>query len=202
MRDTDLTRGNLISLVSNDIEDYERARKNDDDAPPHEDTQEERAKKERDRKLVETALRQFRLIVEVEGDQRARELEDLQFDRALLEDQWPADMLASRAAGVADDGSAISARPCLVIPKLDQPVQQVISEARKARLAILVKAKGNNANTEGAELRQGMIRAIENDSRANLARICAGVNLQLEEAGDGLRHLLQQPREQRRVGVK
>jgi acetate kinase len=42
-----------------------------------------------------------------------------------------------------------------------------------ARLGIVIKPKGNGANKEGAELRQGMIRAIESDSRANIARIWA-----------------------------
>jgi len=128
---------------------------------------------ERKAKIVEQGLERFKLILEVEGDQRDREVEDLKFDRAFPEDQWPAEILKARSGGFAPDGSVVHERPCLVIPKLDQPVQQVINEARKARLGIIVKPKGARSNKEGAAIRQGMIRAIENDSRANLARIWA-----------------------------
>lgn len=137
------------------------------------DTPKKKTEQERQKAIVEEALARFKLILEVEGDQRDREVEDLKFDRALPEDQWPEDVRKARAGGIAPDGSKVPARPCLVIPKLDQPVQQVINEARKARLGIVIKPKGSGANKDGAELRQGMIRAIEQDSRANIARIWA-----------------------------
>ena len=71
------------------------------------------------------------------------------------------------------DGIYVAPRPCLTINKLDQPVQQVINEARQARLAIIIKPKANGANRDGAEVRQGLIRAIEVDSRAHVARLWA-----------------------------
>lgn len=141
--------------------------------PDPEETAAEKRERERKAQIVKTALERFRLILEVEGDQRDREVDDLRFDRALTEDQWPEAIRKARAGGTAADGTVIHERPCLVINKLDQPVQQIINEARKARLAIIVKPKGNGASKDGAELRQGMIRAIEQDSRANLARIWA-----------------------------
>jgi hypothetical protein len=155
-----------ITMMSDERNDYVQALKR----PAEPKSPASKRDPERDRKIVETALSRFKLVVDIEGKQRDRELDDLKFDRALPEDQWPADILKSRADGVSPDGTVISPRPCLVIPKLDQPIQQVINEARGARLAITVKPKGNGANKQGAILRQGMIRAIENDSRANLAR--------------------------------
>lgn len=161
-----------MQLLRDEAADYEAvlatsAALADDEQPSRADD------RERKKELVAQAMDRFKLIVEIEGDQRDREVEDLEFDRALPEDQWPEDVRKARTGGIAPDGSVIHARPCLVIPKLDQPVQQVINEARKARLGIIIKPKGNGANKAGAELRQGMIRAIEQDSRANIARIWA-----------------------------
>jgi DNA-binding protein YbaB len=67
----------------------------------------------------------------------------------------------------------IAERPCLVIDKLGQPVQGVVNEARQARLGVEVKPKGEKARRAGAELRQGMYRAIEVDSGASNARMWA-----------------------------
>jgi DNA topoisomerase IA len=43
---------------------------------------------------------------------------------------------------------------------LDQPIQQVVNEARRAQLGINIKPKGKKATTAGATLRQGMIRGV------------------------------------------
>lgn len=165
-------RGNGLSLLSDERSAWKDA--TDDDAR---DDAGERAKGKtetaRKKALVEEALERFRTAVEAESDQRAREREDLEFDRALPEDQWPAEIRKARAGGIGPDGRGLSERPCLVIPKLDQPVQQVINEARQARLAIEVKPKGNNASTAGADLRQGLIRSIEADSGAQVTRLWA-----------------------------
>lgn len=138
-------------------------------APVDTKTRDERT----DQDFIADALDRWQQTAEAERDQRAREKDDLKFDRALLEDHWPEDILRARRGGVGADGRPIPARPTLVINKLDQPVQQVINEARSARLGILIKAKGENATKDGAELRQGMIRAIEVDSNAPYARLWA-----------------------------
>ena len=136
------------------------------EAPPDE------SEKARRRKIVEESLKQFALVATVESKQRQRELEDLKFDRALPEDHWSEDYMRFRKGGFID-GIYVAPRPCLTINKLDQPVQQVINEARQARLAIIIKPKANGANREGAEVRQGLIRSIEVDSRAHVARLWA-----------------------------
>lgn len=122
--------------------------------------------KERKTAIVEEALRRFKIAASAETKQRERELEDLKFDRALVEDQWPEAILKAR--NYSGDQRGVPARPCLVIPKLDQPVQQIINEARQARLGIRVKPKGSGASKDEAELRQGLIRAIESDSNAQV----------------------------------
>jgi hypothetical protein len=127
-----------------------------------------------ERAMLDQALERFRMASEgSENAQRLRELDDLKFDRAHLEDQWPPDVLRTRAGAIGAGGVTTGQRPCLVISRLDQPIQQVVNEARRAQLGINIKPKGKKASTAGATLRQGMIRAIEVDSRALNARLWA-----------------------------
>lgn len=122
-----------------------------------------------DAKIVEDGLRKLQNIMSAEAPQRSRELEDLLFDRALPEDQWPSAIWNDRN-GTTDGsvGGTTAARPCLVIPKLDQPVQQVLNEISDANLGIRVTAK-SGAGKKDAEVRQGLIRCIEQDSFAKTA---------------------------------
>lgn len=161
-----------LSLLSHERSAY-RATVETASASEEPDPETTRKDSERRKTLLETALDRFTVIVESDSSQREREAEDLRFARALPEDQWPMDIRKARQGGLGPDGKTVSERPCLVIDKLSQPVQQVVAEARQARLGIEVKPKGNGANPEGAELRQGMIRAIEVDSNATNARLWA-----------------------------
>lgn len=135
-------------------------------------TKEEEREEDRKRKLLERALHFFKTANAFESKQRERELEDLKFDRALPEDQWPEHIMKARSAG-EKNGQYVPDRPCLTIPKLDQPVQQVIDEARRARLGVQIKPKGDGANADGAWVRQGLYRAMEMRCRANNARLWA-----------------------------
>ncbi len=157
-----------LQMVSDEVAAYDEAMAR----APDDADEKARRQSEADRHaaIVQEAMERFKLAAEAEAPQRARELEDLRFDRALPEDQWPEGILRERGYyGASQDGTTPQ-RPCLVIPKLDQPVQQVLNEARNARLAIKIKPKGDGATKEGAELRQGLIRAIEVDSNAAQAR--------------------------------
>jgi hypothetical protein len=130
------------------------------------------AERLRKQKLVEEGIRRWKACSEAEAKQRQREKEDLEFARALPEDQWPEELLRTRAGGTIN-GIVTAARPCLVIPKLNAPVDQTVNEARNARLSIRVKPKGQFSNKKGAQLRQEMIRAIEVDSNATQPRLWA-----------------------------
>lgn len=138
-----------------------------------EDPEVKRIPREMARALIREVIDRYAYVCSREDKQRKREDEDLRFDRALLEDQWPDDIRAVRSGRIGPDGKVVDARPMLVIPKLDQPVQQVIQEGRRARLAINVKPKGAKASIKGAMLRQGMIRAIEADCGAQNGRMWA-----------------------------
>lgn len=130
----------------------------------------EHAERQRKDQLLEDGLDRFQLAEEAFRDQRTRELADLNFEI----DQWPKEYRDERAGGIDKvTGRMIPARPCLQIDKLDQPIQQIIDEARKAQLGIEIKARGNGAHPDNAYVRQGLIRAIEVDSSAQIARLWA-----------------------------
>ncbi len=134
---------------------------------------EEEAQAKRRQEIAQKAMERWRIIEEADQRQRLQELEDLQFDRGRKEDHWPADVLDLRKGTADANGRAAAERPSLVVNKLDQPVQQVINEGRQARLALVVKPKPGKANDKDAEVRQGLLRAIEVDSNAHAARMWA-----------------------------
>lgn len=141
-------------------------------ADPKADDEDDKDERDRTAKLVERALEFFKVASTAEEAQRQRELVDLQFDRALREDQWPANILTERDGTIASDGSIVGARPCLVIPKLDQPVQQVVNEARNARIAVMIKPK-SNSKVETANVVNGLYRSIQVTCGAHVVRIGA-----------------------------
>lgn len=116
--------------------------------------------------VLETAKQRFQLVCDAEREQRVAELDDLRFDAG---DQWPDDVKTARGGGVID-GVPIPARPMLTISKIDQPVQLIINAQKNARLGIFVHADSPDADDDTAEVIQGLIRHIEQRSRAELAR--------------------------------
>jgi hypothetical protein len=118
-------------------------------------------------KVVEEAIRRFKLVCEAEGDQRKREKEDLQFQVPEL--QWEDGAKAARESCVID-GVTIPARPMISIPKLDQPVQLVLNQEKAAHLGVKIHPLDEDADDDTAEVIQGLYRDIERNSRAGLAR--------------------------------
>ena len=58
----------------------------------------------------------------------------------------------------------------LTINKLDQPIQLIINQQKNAKLGIEVRPDSEDASDDTAEVLQGLIRHIEVQSRADLAR--------------------------------
>ncbi|MCK1430894.1 portal protein [Bradyrhizobium sp. 87] len=81
--------------------------------------------------------------------------QDMRFRRGRKEDQWDALALEARVG-----------RPCLVINKLPQFVRQVTGDMRQSRPAIKVVPVDSGADIKTAEVRGGMIRYVENRSKA------------------------------------
>lgn len=80
-------------------------------------------------------------------------------------DQWAPDVLAARNE---DD------RACLTINRLPQFIRQVTNAQRTANLAVKVQAVDSGADIKTAEVLQGIIRNIEQQSDAAVAYSTAG----------------------------
>jgi hypothetical protein len=118
--------------------------------------------------LLSLARDRFKVAVEATTDQRQREIEDLQFARG---EQWLEEHKRSRAGQQAGGGfPAVPARPCLTINKLGQPIDQLVNQQRSARLALSFAPKTDGASQDVAEAYEDIVRAIQADSRAHLAR--------------------------------
>lgn len=84
-------------------------------------------------------------------------LDDLRF---LSGEQWRLDDKAARE----DEG-----RPCLVVNKLPQYTRQVVNDQRQNKTAIKLSPYDDDADPETAKIFQGLIRAIEQRSKADMA---------------------------------
>lgn len=121
--------------------------------------------------IVQEVRDRYALVRSIETRQRAQEDEDLEFEAI---DPWLPEHRAARARHEDEtSGRVVPARPALNVPLLDQPIQQVITEARQARLGITVKPKSGRANTKIAGYYKGLIRAIQVDSGAQEVRLWA-----------------------------
>jgi hypothetical protein len=121
------------------------------------------------RSLITQALERFKLADEAERDQRERELDDLTFDAG---EQWPADVKAARSGQVVN-GIKVAPRPMLTIPKIDQPVQLIVNQAKSAQLGVHIHPKDENATEETAKVLEDIYRTIQATGTARAARMWA-----------------------------
>jgi hypothetical protein len=106
---------------------------------------------EDENEFLEEARKRFQEGVDFDKENRDQAVEDLKF---LAGEQWEADALAQRAG-----------RPCLMINVLPQYVNQVVGDIRINKPAIRVRP-AEDADKDLAEVREGLIRAIERDNDA------------------------------------
>lgn len=110
-----------------------------------------------DKKLLDEAQARFNLCEEAEANNRQLALDDLEF---VAGNQWPDKVRSDRER----DG-----RPCLVINKIPQFIQQVTNDQRQNRPSIKVYPVDDLADIETAEVIQGIVRHIEYNSNAEVA---------------------------------
>lgn len=110
-----------------------------------------------EKKILDEAQARFTLAEEAESEIRKLALEDLNFRAGK---QWPDNIEQDRNR----DG-----RPCLVINRLPQFVQQVTNDQRQNRPAIKVHPVDSTADVETAKIIQGLIKHIEYNSNAEVA---------------------------------
>lgn len=118
--------------------------------------------------LLERAKRCFKLAQESEAKQRQREQDDLKFQVPDL--QWDEAARRQRSGGPVG-GQVVPPRPIVSVSKLDQPIRLILNQARQARLGVNIHPVSEDADKEGAEVRQGLYRRIERDSKADQARL-------------------------------
>lgn len=111
-----------------------------------------------DKDVLADAKESFRLKSEAEAKNRAAWVEDMRFAR--LGDQWPAAAKRQRE---------LDGRPCLTINRLPSFIRQVTNDARQNKPAIKCHPVDDGANTETAEILNGLIRNIEYTSNAEVA---------------------------------
>lgn len=121
-----------------------------------------KAKKQKEKLgVVERAKKFFDRVVAYESAQRAMELDDIRFV-GLLE-QWPANIKQIRELDPQ------GARPCLVVDKVNQYKNQIVNNIRQNRAGIKVRPVDDNSDIEVAEVYQGIVRHIEDRSKADIA---------------------------------
>lgn len=105
-------------------------------------------------KVIKEARKNWTRGMDAEKDNIAAAYEDLDF---LAGNQWPSTVLKTRES---------ESRPCLTNNQMPQFVHQVTGDFRKMRPAIKVVGVDDQSDKKLAELREGMVRYIENRSDA------------------------------------
>jgi hypothetical protein len=111
-----------------------------------------------DDQLLSDAKAAFALCEEAEAENRIAALDDLRF--AKLGEQWPESVRQGRIR----DG-----RPCLTINRQPAFIRQVVNAARANRPGIKVHPVDSEADVSIAEIYNGLIRNIEQTSKADVA---------------------------------
>jgi hypothetical protein len=120
-------------------------------------------------KILKEARDYLKECVEEESSERAKMLDDLKFCTL---DQWPADIRNQRE----DQSQEGGARPCLTIDKINQYIVQVVNDMRQGKPGINVRPQDDAADIETAKILKGLIRNIEDQSKADIAYATAAEN--------------------------
>jgi hypothetical protein len=112
--------------------------------------------------FLDEARERFQEGVDADRENRDAGLDDLKF--LMGEGQWDPQVRAARLA---------KGRPCLTINTLPQFVGQVIGDTRTNRPSIKVRP-AEDGDKQVADIRQGLIRFIENQSNAQQVYALAG----------------------------
>ena len=102
----------------------------------------------------------YKLCVDADRENRERAREALNF-RDL--NQWDAKTKAER------ENDPEGARPCLVVDKLNQHVLQVVNDHRQNKVQIKVRPVDDKGDVETAKIYDGILRHIQDRSRADVA---------------------------------
>lgn len=107
--------------------------------------------------ILAEAKERFKFCIDDEAEIRDEAIDDIEFS---LGDMWSEPVRKERE----EDG-----RPCLVINKLNQPLNIVVNEGKQNRPQIKVKPVDDKADVATADVINGILRHIQNQSDAQLA---------------------------------
>lgn len=107
--------------------------------------------------ILEEAREQFKVASEYWQEDREAALDDLKFRAGK---QWPDAIQTQRER---------DKRPCLTVDKLSQYVRQIVNDGRQNRPSIKVRPVDSGADVPTAEVMQGLIKHIEDQSNADAA---------------------------------
>lgn len=111
--------------------------------------------------LLQLARERFKVCVDATMRQREEMMEDARFASGI---QWDADIENRRKS---------QQRPCLTINRIDGFLAHTVNNMRQSRPALRVEPVGDGTDEEIAQIRQGLLRHIEVNSRADIAYDCA-----------------------------
>ena len=129
--------------------------------PPGEEPKKARS----DKDILEEARMRLKDRIEEYEEERRKQKDDLLFSTL---EQWPSDVRSAR------ENDPNGARPCLTIDQINQYIVQVVNDMRQNRPAVKVRPVDDHADLETAEVFQGIVRQIEDQSSAQVAYATAG----------------------------
>ena len=118
-----------------------------------------------DEKILREAREYLKACIDEESGERSKMKDDLRF--ASL-DQWPTEIRNEREGDIEN-----GPRPCLTIDKLSQYTTQVVNDTRQGRPGINVRPQDDAADPETAKILKGLVRNIEDQSKADIAYTAA-----------------------------
>lgn len=118
---------------------------------------------ESDDELLTQARERFAWAEEAEKEERANHLDALKFRAG---DHWPAVLQQGQEPGQP-------APLTMVIDRLNPMIQQVLNAYRRSPLAMRVRPKGGGADKKVADILEGKLRDIEQQSEADIAYFVA-----------------------------
>jgi hypothetical protein len=124
---------------------------------PADPNEKAKGSKAEDEKILERIRKYMERCIASEADNRKAAVSDRKFKAG---DQWPADILAQRNT---------DKRPALTNNRMKTFVHQVTNPARENRPQINISPIGERSDKDGAKMFEGLIRAIERDSHADIA---------------------------------
>lgn len=113
--------------------------------------------------LEREALANWNLGVESWQNQLDREIEDLRLQ--VPDMQWDEGARKSRQ-GAAVDGLISPPRPCLAVPKTEQPIRLILNQMQSSHMGVGIHPLSEDADDDTAEVYADLYRSIERDPDA------------------------------------